>query len=114
MKKLIFALLLTFAYHGVQAECRYLSVLADCLDAAERGNPIAQFVLGTRYEQGEGVAQDYERAAYWYRKAAAQGDLNAQYNLGVLYFEGKGMAQDYEQAAHWFRKAAEHGLTGLE
>lgn len=114
MKQLLLALLLAFGPGSALAECRYLGVLADCLDAAEQGNPIAQYVLGTRFEHGEGVEQDYQQAQYWYRKAANQGDRNAQYNLGMLYFDGKGIARDYRQAAEWFRKAAEHGLTGIE
>jgi TPR repeat protein len=33
----------------------------------------AQFNLGVRYYNGEGVAKDLEKAAYWYTKAAEQG-----------------------------------------
>ena len=34
---------------------------------------MAQYNIGTMYENGEGVARDEAVAAQWYRKAAAQG-----------------------------------------
>jgi TonB family protein len=42
--------------------------------AAERGQPHAQYQLGTRYEKGIGVDEDAAQAQQWYEKAAAQGD----------------------------------------
>jgi len=50
--------------------------------AAELGKPYAQFVLGRRYERGEGVTQDIDTALDWYEKAAAQGDVFAVDRLG--------------------------------
>ena len=79
-----------------------------------QGDPvdaIAQNNLGNRYYAGQGVAQDYALAVYWYRKAADQGDAPAQLNLGNLYEAGQGVAQDYFQAVYWFRKAADQGLA---
>lgn len=48
----------------------------------------AQWVLGTMYESGEEVQQDYAEALKWYRVAAEQGDANAQFNLGFMYNNG--------------------------
>lgn len=45
--------------------------------AAVHGHPHAQFQLGRRYEQGEGVEKDAAAALQWYEKAAAQGDVFA-------------------------------------
>ena len=42
--------------------------------AAERGQPHAQYELGTRYEKGIGVEADPAQARQWYEKAASQGD----------------------------------------
>jgi len=39
---------------------------------AKRGNSEAQFTLAAMYLKGQGVAQDYKQANYWYRKAAGQ------------------------------------------
>ena len=68
-----------------------------------------QYNLGLYYENGQGVTQDYVRAAYWYRRAAEQGDAEAQDRLAHLYNYGLGVTQDYAQAAQWYRKAAEQG-----
>lgn len=61
------------------------------------------------YANGQGVEQDYGKAAYWYEKAAKQGNVSAQFNLGVLYDKGQGVEQDYAKAAYWYEKAAEQG-----
>jgi UDP-3-O-acyl-N-acetylglucosamine deacetylase len=58
----------------------------------------AQNNLGVRYNNGEGVEQDYERAMEYYELAADQGHAKAQNNLGSCYFYGNGVEQDYEKA----------------
>jgi TPR repeat protein len=80
-------------------------------EAAEQGDAYAQGLLGTMYENGRGVPQDYQEAAKWYRKAAEQGNAGAQSMLGWMYEGGKGVPRDYREAAMWFRKAAEQGLA---
>jgi TPR repeat protein len=88
---------------------------------AERGEPWAQLRLGIFYENAWGVDQDYKKAEYWYKKAAAQkasGDwangqlvgaagkagffnqnsdaLIAEYNLADMYFNGRdGIEKDF-------------------
>ncbi len=78
---------------------------------AEQGEAAAQWIMGTMYENGQGVPQDYTEAAKWYRLAAEQGDGWGQNNLGVMYAQGRGVPQDYQEAARWNRKAAEQGLA---
>ncbi len=73
---------------------------------AEQGVAEAQFLLGVMYDKGQGVPQDYAKAAGWWRKAAEQGDPIAQYDLGVAYHNGEGVPQDYVQAHRWFNLAA--------
>ena len=41
--------------------------------AAKHGLATAQFYLGVRYANGEGVPEDYVRAFAWFNLAAAQG-----------------------------------------
>ena len=43
------------------------------------------------YEKGQGVAQSYDQAVYWYQLAAEQGDVDAQKNLAVMYKKGLGV-----------------------
>ena len=46
-------------------------------EAAQQGYAIVQTHLGFMYYTGKGVAQDYQEAAKWFRKAAEQGDADA-------------------------------------
>ncbi len=76
-------------------------------EAASQGNANAQFVIGTRYLNGElGTPQDFAKAAYWYGKSAAQGLAPAQYRLATLYERGKGVAKDIDAALGWYERAA--------
>jgi TPR repeat protein len=68
-------------------------------------DPSYQYDMGER-NLNEG---NYERAAYWFRKAAEQGHAQAQNELGWLYDNGYGVEQDNTQAVFWYRKAAEQG-----
>ena len=78
---------------------------------AKAGDAEAQYNLGFMYRRGEGVKQDDEKAAYWYRRAADQGDAKAQTYLGLLYTFGKGVGQNYQQAAYWYKKAADQSVV---
>ncbi|MEL7022856.1 MAG: caspase family protein [Pseudomonadota bacterium] len=76
------------------------------LDAAERGDPEAQTTLGELFEQGMGLAPDYEVARFWYEKAAEQGYARALTNLGHLYEKGLGVDQDGAHALSLYRRAS--------
>lgn len=77
--------------------------------AAERGEASAQFIVATRYLDGEGVAQDLTQAAHWYQKAALAGLAPAQYRLATLFERGRGVPQDAATAMVWYQRAAEQG-----
>jgi TPR repeat protein len=95
--------------HGYEYEYEdpaALKEFKELLPFAEQGDARAQFLVGSSYQFGQGVPQDYAQAVDWYRKAAAQGNASAQYKLGRLYEQGQGVPQDYAQAVDWYRKAA--------
>ncbi|HEY2011394.1 MAG TPA: hypothetical protein VGH23_20565 [Rhizomicrobium sp.] len=75
--------------------------------AAEKGQAVAQYRLGTLYERGQGTTADPVKAAHWYEMSANQGNRKAMHNLAVSYASGKNMAE----AARWFAKAAALGLS---
>jgi hypothetical protein len=81
---------------------------------ADAGNANAQFNIGSMYENGSGVKQDYAEAAKWYRKAAERGDARAQYNLGILNQNGWGVPQNNTEAVKWYRKAAMQGASSAQ
>ena len=62
-----------------------------------------------RYEHGEGLERDYDRAIQLYCSAAWDGDVEAQYQLGWLYANGRGLERNDQLAAGWFGLAAAQG-----
>jgi uncharacterized protein len=79
------------------------------LALARAGNPVDEWFVGLAYEKGDGVPQDYTKAAEWYRKSAEQGNVRGQTLLAALYENGQGVPKDYAESASWYRKAADQG-----
>lgn len=80
--------------------------LSSCAAAAELGDDAAQANLGMMYNEGLGVAQDYNEAMRWYRASANQGNELAQLLIAFLYERGQGVAVDNVSAMMWFNIAA--------
>ncbi len=80
----------------------------------QQGPALTQTILGWRYHQGEGVAQDYCKAAEFWRKASDLGNTDAHYNLSRLYAQGNGVSQDYPKAIALLTLAAEQGHSGAQ
>ncbi|WP_305984395.1 peptidoglycan-binding protein [Roseibium sp. MMSF_3544] len=77
--------------------------------AAASGNPAAEFLVGVRYTEGQGVPADLAEAATWYQKAANKGLPPAQYRLASLYEKGRGVERDVSKAKAWYSQAAQAG-----
>ena len=84
------------------------------LPLAEQGNAKAQFNVGSIYDIGKGVQQDFVEAIKWYKRSAEQGNAKAQYNLALMYELGKGVSQDFSKAAIWYRRSAEQGIASAQ
>jgi len=52
--------------------------------AAKQGYVLAQYDLGTMYELGEGMPQNFSKAREWYQLAANQGYEEAHERLEIL------------------------------
>lgn len=76
---------------------------------ATKGDARAQLYLATLYEYGSGVAQDFELARMWFRRAADQGNADAQHSLGLKYLAGRGVAEDKVEGGRLLRLAALNG-----
>ncbi|MGC9325298.1 MAG: tetratricopeptide repeat protein [Desulfomonilia bacterium] len=87
----------------------YSTEFRENLLPAQQGDPQAQIFVGYLYETGQGVKQNYTKAAEWYRKAAEQGNPVAQQQLGTMYRNGKGVPQSYVLAYMWFDLACRQG-----
>jgi hypothetical protein len=65
--------------------------------------------LGVYYSDAPGVEPDWEKAAYWFRKAAVKDHPKALYNLGMMYKYGRGVEQDLEKSFLYARLSADKG-----
>ncbi|MDB5733675.1 MAG: hypothetical protein JWN16_312 [Alphaproteobacteria bacterium] len=79
--------------------------------AAEKGQAVAQYRLGTLYERGQGVPTDAAKAAHYYELAANQGNRKAMHNLAVSFASGTARGKNMAEAGRWFAKAAALGLS---
>ena len=89
------------------------------LNAGEKGNSFAQFLLGCLYdgdtwnylvqELKHFVIIDRTEAVKWYRKAAEQNIQPAEHRLADMYFNGEGVPRDFEEALKLYKKDAEQG-----
>ena len=68
------------------------------------------FNLGSLYDNGKGVKQNYQKAAELYQKACDGGNANGCSNLGSLYTNSQGVKQDFSTAKQYFGKACDLGL----
>lgn len=67
------------------------------------------FVNGQRYYLGDGVPQDYARAALLFRRAAGNGHAYAQYSLALMHEHGYGVDRNRDEAIKWYQQAAKRG-----
>ena len=121
MKHLLVSLLLCIALvpvaradfsEGVTAYARgdYDTAAKVMISLAEgTDHPYAELWLGTMYAKGQGVKQDYEKAAKWLRSASEKGIAAAQYKLGIMYSLGQGVPQDMEFAYAWLSVSNKQG-----
>jgi TPR repeat protein len=75
--------------------------------AARGGEAWAEYMLGLRYDHGDGLPEDRKRAAYWYARAAAQKFDSAQLNLGIILANRP--RPQFKKAMRLYRLAAAQG-----
>ncbi len=79
-----------------------------------------QFKIGSRYETGNGLEQNYTEALKRYKQIAELNTKNAsnilqnvifdaQFKLGSMYEEGKGVDKNDSKAINWYTEAAKKG-----
>ena len=93
---------------------RFSDALLVAKPLAEDGNVEAQLMLGSIYNNGEGVTPDTDEAARWFAMAAAQGNASAQYALGMMHeYAGVSNAKP-EEARRLFTDAARQGHVAAQ
>lgn len=84
-------------------------VICELRRRAEAGDASAQYALGCRYYEGDGVARDYAEALKWYRFAAAQGHNSGLCDVAYCYRNGHGVLLDFAKAILFYQQAADQG-----
>ncbi|MDR3511140.1 MAG: tetratricopeptide repeat protein [Caulobacteraceae bacterium] len=73
------------------------------------GDLVATHELGIMYQQGLGVAVDFDRARSYFTKGMNAGDGAGMASLGWMYEQGLGVAVDYQQARRYYKMAKAAG-----
>ena len=74
--------------------------------AADLGDAESQYVIGSRYQSGEGVARDEGEAVAWYRRAVEQDYGDGHWGLGLMYQDGLGgLSANTSLAVHHVMRA---------
>ena len=84
------------------------------ITAAKNGDLEAQFIIGVCFHTGDGIAKDFERAAFWWQLGADQGDASCMFNLGQMCIKGEGVNQDIQKGSALVKKAAENGMSDAQ
>lgn len=95
------------ALHSAEDTENGKQTLDSLRQAAEDGDAFAQYCLGKRFLQGDGIPKDAASAVCWLTASAEQGNQYAQYALGKIYLLGKDMPKDRPVAIKWFQMAAD-------
>ena len=90
------------AYRGGDYKTAYQLIKPE----AEKGDAVAQFILGYMYDEGKGVPKDYDEAVKWYSRAAKQGNKEARHNLGLMGDQDQ-VSKDRAEKEKWHRGATE-------
>uniref|UniRef100_A0A7S1B1W6 Fe2OG dioxygenase domain-containing protein n=1 Tax=Noctiluca scintillans TaxID=2966 RepID=A0A7S1B1W6_NOCSC len=70
------------------------------LEAAEEGDPVAQFLTASRYGLGR-----IQQRTKWMQRSAKKGFSRAACELGLAYRDGTGVKKNVQKAKMWLEKA---------
>jgi hypothetical protein len=91
-----------FCYFGNHGhEQSYAKAYEYVQKAADADLAPAENMLGSMYQEGNGVPVDLAKAEYWFRKAAEQGDPKGMANLGILLGPDGPDASKHVEAMKW-------------
>lgn len=83
--------------------------LSSCQQAAQSGDPEAQYELGEFYYDGKRAPRDLPQALNLFEQASLQGHAQSQYRLGMMFFRGEGVQANNVQAYIVLKMAAVNG-----
>lgn len=82
------------------------------LEGAKEGRAREQLAVAIRYETGDGVKQDSQKATAWLKQAVAQGHPQATARLAWHYMQGIGVLRNFPEADRLYREAYDLGVRG--
>lgn len=86
--------------------------MEDLLKRAESGDANAMYELGMAYQFAKYTDKpDYEKAYYWYNRAAQLRHLEAMTSLADALSLGRGCKRDLEMAHIWYQEVYETART---
>ncbi len=89
--------------------------ISDLEKAAEMGVTLAMVNLGNIYEDGMRTGEpEYDKALYWYKKAAYLGNIKGAFNYANMYHWGRGCDTDYDFAFSLFAWLNKLGCDGTD
>ncbi len=88
-------------------QMNYDEILQACIQAADAGDPKAEYCLAIRHMLGRGVEKNVDEARRLYESSARKGYADGQHGIGAMYYLGYGMKKDLDLARKWFEKAGE-------
>lgn len=77
--------------------------------AAKNGYPMAEYLLGKAFYEGDGIPHSLEQAMHWFGLAAEHGNAKAMYFLAKIYRYGVGVERNVMKALDLYTRAAEQG-----
>src|SRR5262245_26153315 len=93
----------------------YATAMLEWQSVAKSGDPTASYGIGQIYRLGKGVPyRDFEKAVYWYQRAAGRGHVPAQYEVARIQFEGLVVPRDIDEMMYWLWRAALRGHAESE
>ena len=87
----------------------YATAFREWSAAAAAGDASAMSAMGTLYDTGNGVPQNFATALAWYIRAAEAGSVRAMFNVGAMFDNGRGTPVDRREAVRWYTRAANQG-----
>ena len=79
------------------------------IHAGQQKEPTSIYNIGTLFERGLGVVQDFNEAIQWFTRAADLGSVNAHSVLGLLHHRGLIPSTHPSKAFHHYSQAAFQG-----
>jgi len=98
-------------YYGLKGQKNQAKAFELYLQAANMGDPEAQFIAGGMYFKGIGTTVDYSKAFSFLLRAAQKGVSSAESQLILAqgYFQGTEVPRNYHKAIELYKESAAEG-----